>query len=199
LGRSEAILAQIAHAVLETFTTPVSWNSLVQKTSVGSHHTVGDYLEVLAHNFVLFFVPHYDPNTRRANLRKNRKIYFADTFIWHTFNWWVRRSTLPFDLAQAALNDPSIKGELVENLVGSFLWRRGDMPCYWHDRSQNEIDFLIHEGNRPFGVEVKFREQISGKELKALEKFRNGVVLTKRRLEPGDPFPFVPVCLYLLN
>lgn len=199
LGRSETTLAQIAQAILETFGTPVSSNGLAQKTSVGSHHTVADYLDILSHNFVLFLVPQYDPNTRQANLRKNRKIYFADIFIRHAIRWWIGRSVTPFDLTKAALADPALKGALVENLVGAFLRRRADHLYYWHDRYQNELDFLTLEENQPLGIEVKFREQISKKELGALAKFQHGIVLTKKYLEAGPPFPFVPVCLYLLQ
>lgn len=199
LGRSETILAQITHAVLETFGTPVSWNGLAEKVSVGSHNTVADYLDILSHNFVAFLVPHYDPNTRLANLRKNRKIYFADIFIRHALNWWIGRSAQPFDLTKAALADPSLKGQLVENLVGAFLWRRWGHLYYWHDRYQNELDFLVHEGNQAVGIEVKFREQISKKGLSALARFPRSVVLTKKHIEPGTPFCSVPVCVYLLQ
>ena len=179
--------------------TPVSWNGLARRTSISSHHTAMDYLELLEHSFVLHIVPFYDVSARAFRWKKNKKLYFADPFIAHAFRWWARRPTAPFALSQEALADPIARSKLVEGVVGSHLKRAHPRVGYWRDRYGNEVDFVSETPQGIEPVEVKFREQMGPKDFRALQKLGRGMVLTRTRFERRDDFLLVPTALYVLQ
>lgn len=197
LGKSDTNLRQIVQAVLDTLTTPVSWNGLSRRTSVSSHHTATDYVEMLEYSFVLHVIPFYDPMERTIRFRKNRKLYFSDPFIGHVFRWWTHRAKSPFEQAHEVLADPTLKSQWIESAVAAHLKRSYEVG-YWQDRYGYEVDFLVQQEDALLPIEVKFREQMAKSDFKALEKLKGGLILTRTRWDVRGAFLFIPTALYLL-
>jgi uncharacterized protein len=123
---------------------------------------------------------------------------FADSFIYHAAQYWLKPVQDPFkNQIQLAIENPQISSYLVEACVATHYRRY--YPTYYI-KGDGEVDIAYIKNKRFWPVEVKWTQQIQKSELKQLAKYKNGIVLTKRK-EPMslDPFPTIPVPLALLN
>jgi predicted AAA+ superfamily ATPase len=123
--------------------SPVSIDSLVQDVEL-NHRTVGRYLNHLALNYLIFFIPPYTGNIKRLN-KKAKKAYF--------YNYSI-------------IEDDGLK---FENFVAFELKARIDL---WNDKTPDkfdifyvktrdgrETDFLITRNSKPYFLcEAKLSE-----------------------------------------
>lgn len=77
---------------------------------------------------------------------------------------------------------------------------------YWRDRAGNEVDIVVEIRGRRIPFDVRFRETIDKRDLKALNLFlvenpecKHGILLTKRRLGVDGKILMVPLWLFLLT
>ena len=95
------------------------------------------------------------------------------------------------------LADTNLKSKWVESTVAAHLKRLYEVG-YWRDRYGHEVDFLAQQGESLLPIEVKFRQQMAKSDLKALEKLKAGLILTRIQWDARETFLFIPTALYLL-
>jgi predicted AAA+ superfamily ATPase len=148
--KSPDLLHRLLQALALQIGSEVSYTELAQ-TVGADKNTVERYIQLLERSFVIFCLPPYAANQRRA-ISKLRKIYFWDTGIRNA----LIQNFNPLDLrtdSGALFENWMIAERLKRNayegkLVTSYFWRTYD---------GNEIDYLEESGGQVQGYEFKWR------------------------------------------
>jgi hypothetical protein len=196
LGKQQHYFKQIARKLIESLATPLSWQAILKTTDIGSHNTVIEYIDHLENSFILSVFYCLDMNTRLPAYKKNKKLYFADPFIYHTIHAWIKDAAAPFQLAEQQVFDSVAVSKLVESAVGIHLLRNYAKVYYWQNRK--EIDFVIVQNARIIPTEVKFRKQIENSDLAYLKTFPKAVIVTQSDLRILDNLLLIPASLFCL-
>ena len=119
----------IANFIMNSFTGYISYNKLTNNFSVGSVHTVKNYLNYLAESYLVFFLDKY--SYKEIEIQKSiKKAYIVDNGFINILN----RNSLDV-------------GKSLENAVAIDLKRRSFNEnfniYYWKDYSDYEVDFVI--------------------------------------------------------
>ncbi len=142
-GKSENYMKEIITYLLETASSPISWNRVARNTSISSPHTVRDYIEFLE-NLMVTKVLYWVSPEGRVDYRKNKKIIFIDPFIYRVLSGYTRVEV-----------EESI---IVEATVASHISKYAPI-YYW--RNKSEVDIVIPYGKKLLGFEVKWRRKVS--------------------------------------
>lgn len=189
-GKREQIVKILLQRVMISLGSDISYNSFATDTGIGSHNTVYDYLIFLKDAFVLEQLYHYDYHQKRINLRKNKKIYLKDQFLYWLLDWWLNGNPNTY---KELPKNPIIKSRVVENLV--FLHLKSIVPELFFYKETQEIDFLY----KNMAWECKYQNRISPEELKTLMKFPGKkFVVTKTELFIKKEYECIPAELFLL-
>jgi predicted AAA+ superfamily ATPase len=148
--KSPDLLYKLLQALALQIGSEVSYTELAQ-TAGADKNTVERYIQLLERSFVIFRLPPYAANQRRA-ISKLRKIYFWDTGIRNA----LIQNFNPLDLrtdSGALFENWMIAERLKRNayegkLIASYFWRTYD---------GNEIDYLEESGGHAQGYEFKWR------------------------------------------
>jgi predicted AAA+ superfamily ATPase len=132
-----------------------------------THNTAKSWISILEASYIIFLLqPHHANFNKR--IIKTPKLYFYDTGL----AAWLLSVNNPDQL-----NIHSLRGALFESFVISEFFKaqfnRGYKPNYffWRDRSGNEIDFLIEQGNKLKPYEIKSGKTINQHYFKGLKKW----------------------------
>ncbi len=134
-----------------------------------------------------------------------KKMYISDPFILHSIRS-KESGKKPFDYSLELLEDERKIGMLVECIVGSTIRASEEIPIRketetflsFYRKDNEEIDFVFKTetvGN--IGIEVKYQEEPSLREIKKLENVDMTIVLTKNETDPKDDIWFIPVPIFL--
>lgn len=189
-GKREQVIKIILERIISSIGSDVSYNSFASDSSIGSHNTVYDYLNFLEDAFVIRQVYNYDYHQKKMRLRKNKKFYLNDPFLFWLLRWWLEG-----DLASPSesMGDSMLKSRLIENICYSRLSSLfSDIYFY---REKEEIDFIV----KNMAWECKYQSRISAGDLGELLKFAGAkFVITKETFKISDGCQFLPVELFLL-
>jgi len=179
LGRSEKITISILLGLLRRYGSKFSLNSLAKEMEIGSHLTVRDYLELMEGLCIIRNYYQLDPAKRIPLFRKERKVYFTDSFLCQTFS--------------RILNFKPDPAQVVEGVVGEHLSRCFEV--YFHS-GKKEVDFICGD----VAVEVKWQERTSPSDFPRVP-FPNKILLCKSGLEYVEErnLAMVPVPIFLVG
>jgi predicted AAA+ superfamily ATPase len=71
-GSQQQYFKQIARKILESMTTPISWQSIFKATDIGSHNTVIEYIHHLESSFIISLFYCLDMNSRQPAFKKTK-------------------------------------------------------------------------------------------------------------------------------
>jgi predicted AAA+ superfamily ATPase len=141
LGKQESLLKELLIQLGVCLQTPISYQTLAKKTSIGSHNTVQEYIAVLESCFALRTLFAVDLDTGAFRFRKDKKFYFSDPLI-----YWIAQ-----DLS--GQNAPkNIEQKLSEMVAHEALCRNFPRFGYLNGKS-GEVDFILP---KQWAVEVKW-------------------------------------------
>lgn len=160
--------------------------TLLNKSSLGrdldmDRDTVDHYLEVLQRLFLLRLLPAWHRN-RSKRLVKSPKVHLMDSGLAATLmdlraaDWNTRREDFGHLLESFA----------VQQLIAQAGWTDSSLLFHhYRDRDQIEVDCVITQGSRTWGVEVKASRSVTASDYKGLktladqagENFRSGIIL----------------------
>ncbi len=202
----QALLARVAKALgAET-----NWTDLAREMDVPlgrraeagktSHHTLKNYVELLAGGYFVFIVYFWKRGQNTNDLSKNKKLFFADPLL----------HTVALDRAPGLTRDVAA---LVENAVGLALYRRYEPPerlpetfvapdrlHIWKTSTGGEIDFVAGAANELDVVEVKYQNNPGLGAAAAAAKAHPGrpiVMTTKQHLDFRADYTLIPASLLL--
>lgn len=151
-GRSERFMKEVIAYILSSRGTPISWLGISKETSIGSPNTARTYVETLEDLLLVTVLELVLPDGRVMH-RKNRKIHFADPFVYSALARYARVES-----------DEAAK---VEGIVASHLARRYS-TYYWRNGSEVDIVALEEARKEQYGFEVKwgFKKGVKPRHLK---------------------------------
>ena len=147
LGKNEDYAKEILSQVSQTLTSQLSTQKLAQRTQIGSHHTVADYLKVLEDMFVLSTLYSIDPNTGGFRFKKEKKYYLNDPLYVRLGLEWMGLGDA--DVAESAL------AELVAH---EHLRREHQRFGFLTSAKGGEVDFYSH---KKWAREIKWSQAIT--------------------------------------
>ncbi len=196
-----------AHALLErvlrSLGSRTDWSRMAREMDVPlgqrrratSHHTLRDYIELLAGGYFLFILYFWRASSETNNPSNEKKVFFADPLL-HTIA-----------LEHAPGLSPDIPA-LVENAVGLALYRRYESPerliesfispdrlHAWRTARAGEVDFVAGPRRELDVVEVKYRRQIDLRQIAGVAKAHPGrpaVIATQDELLLTDAYTLLP-------
>jgi len=218
LNKNDTYFRQLAHNIIDKIGYTTSWKSLQERTDIGSHNTVSDYITTLNEMFVMIILYQYHLEKKNAIYNRDKKIYFRDPFFLHAIHGWISRKK-SFEISLSLIKDESKRGVLIEGIVADHLIRLAfalsekkqnfdyfDSLFYWKD-DKSEIDFVLNNGiDVEIPIEVKFQNSIDNRDLndiinfKKESKIRNQypLLLTKERFDIKQDCVLVPTSIFLL-
>ena len=159
----EKVLKELAKYYISTVAREISFNKLKNILNVKSVQTIKNYSEFLSNSYLIFFLEKYSPKLK-LQMISPKKVYCID-------NGFVE--AMSFKASEDF-------GRLMENLVAVELmrrksyWFKNQEIYYWKDYQQNEVDFLVKEGEKIKQlIQVTYasnKNEIETREIKGLLK-----------------------------
>jgi predicted AAA+ superfamily ATPase len=154
-SRSVQHLTQLLSYLGRHAGSTMSVQKLARECGIGSNHTAEDYLEIMERGYALLTAHWSAPDGGMVSVRKNRKFYPADPFLFHLFSHaWTGWETA-FGSARDRTKNPEVCGALVETIVAAEIRRQADSGKLRYWSGKKEIDFV---GDTL--VEVKYRNVV---------------------------------------
>lgn len=134
----KGILSQVA----VTMSSNMSTSKLAQRTQVGSHHSIADYLALLEDMFVLRTLYSIDPNTGSYRFKKEKKYYLTDPLIVKLAMEWL------------GLDENEIEDAVIAEMVAhEHLCRKYNRFGFLTSAAGGEVDFYAY---KKWAIEVKW-------------------------------------------
>lgn len=204
-GRNERIARQIINELITIAVSAFGWETIAKKTGVATHKTVSEYIETMEDSFVLKTLYQIDINTRRTRIKKLKKAYFLDTFIFWSLLGWVENWLVYSDNVNRSLASIGMKARLTEQVIANELFYRFDRQDWLNSRvffwkNGGEIDFIVKREKELLPLEVKYQKNAGASDLRTIKKlgFKRGILISMDRLEMEDNFAIIPVEIFLL-
>jgi predicted AAA+ superfamily ATPase len=121
---------------------------LGQLQDAGNTVTLAHYLELLGKADMLTGLPIYSGNRIRARKSSPRLMVYNTALMTYAYGSGRRQ----------LLEDPAVRGRLVESAVGAYLLARSREEGFevnWWREKNNEVDFVVRKGARTTAIEVK--------------------------------------------
>lgn len=195
--KSEKHVYEILKGILSTYSSQISWHTLLKHLSIEHHQTVSDYCHLLENIHVLYILEALNENTLSAAPKKNKKIYFQDPFIYHAISGLIHQD-LSFEAIKQTLTDPIKTSELIEGIVVSHCKRQN--KTFYIKGNQGEVDVAIIKGNHFLPIEVKWTSQLRLEDLKQIQVYSNGIILWNRAEKHRvNQTPVIPLPQFLMQ
>lgn len=207
LRKKETYSRQIFEQIIKTITTNIGFDTIAKKTSIDSHNTVEDYLDVMESNFIVKILYQIDINKKLGVARRTKKVYFQDLFLLWVFLGYAFGFSDYFSGSQKRINDELFKAKLMENLVMTSLMRLensinwSNAVFFFRTTNQVEVDFIVKKQNGELlPIEVKYQDKIKKKDFINLDKVnkKKGIILSKDGFLIDKEKWIVPIELFLL-
>ena len=171
-GKRETYLKELLQAILHTYGSQVTWNSLGQHTSIHHPTTVQDYCEILQSMEGLYIQSALLEDKLKAAPKKAKKLLFCDPFIFHSVRYWIE--------GKVEVTEEQIPF-LVETVLVNQVRRLYET---YYIKGEGEVDIAYIKEKKFWPVEIKWRNTLRSKDLKQVLKYKNHLVVTKNK-EPA--------------
>ncbi|MBD3421443.1 MAG: AAA family ATPase [Chitinivibrionales bacterium] len=156
----------------------MSVQKLSRDCGIGSNNTGEEYVEIMERGYTLLTALWAAPDGGAVSVRKNRKFYPADPFLFHVFAHAGAGWETAFASARDRMNDPETCGALAETIVATEIRRQTNSGKLHYWSGKKEIDFVAKTL-----VEVKYRNVVRADEFAWVEPMLQSgqkfVVVTK--------------------
>lgn len=143
--------------MIVSLSSDIGWNTFTKDSEIGSHNTVIEYLDILETSFIARTLYNIDLNTGLAAARKNKKFYFVDNFIFHTFRGWLWAMNDSYKAGKRFLEDAVDKSKLIENCAVMHFYQHFNGELYfWKNRT--EIDIIGKKDQKLYPIEIKYQK-----------------------------------------
>jgi len=204
-GRSERTARQIIRELVKMSSSAFGWDTIAKKIDVASHKTISEYMEELEDLFALKILFQVDVHTGTPKVKKMKKAYFIDSFLYWTFLGWVENWMAYPQNVKSRLVNAELKSRLVEQVVANELFYRVDQRDWLNSnvffwKNSGEIDFIVLRERNMIPVEVKYQKGADFSDFKVIHKlgFKRGLLVTADQMDLRDDFVMLPVEMFLL-
>lgn len=177
-GKSDHYCREFFTAMQKRLNSQVTWSALAKDFSIEHHKTIAEYAILLESMDAIFIQQALREDKLTGAPKKARKLIFTDPFIYHAIGSWLKPCKNPFlEQIIPAVKDSKISSYLVEASVSSHISRW--YPTYYI-KGEGEVDVAYVKDSKFWPIEVKWTEQCRVKDLKQIQKYRNGIILAKQ-------------------
>ena len=176
-NKSENYLFEILKGIKSTYNSQISWNSLGKYLSVEHHKTISDYCHLLEDMHVLHIQQAFLEHKLTGAPKKNRKIYFRDPFIDHSVTNYLD-PTVSFNSIEKRMRANEFASSYVEAVTVDHCKRWA--PTYYIKGAKGEVDVVLVQDRKVYPIEVKWTEQIRPVDIKQIQLYKNGIILTPK-------------------
>jgi uncharacterized protein len=207
---NDEYLKQVSKAILNVYTTRISWNALTEHTGIGSRNTVEEYVRTLEELFVGGVVYRWRMEKGRMDPKSNKKVYIHDPFLFHTLRAWSHTIGPYFQTAKPFLFTPEGMANLIESVVYDHLCRLAydlrprdlfdpkDVVGFFRDKKHREVDFILIHENKKYPIEVKYRNKITANSYANFAPFGPGTLISKQHLTQCRKHSCIPASIFLM-
>lgn len=195
-GKKDSYCQDFFKAMLKRLSSQITWTSMAKDFSIDHHSTIADYASLLMSMDAIFIQQALIEDKLTGAAKKARKLIFTDPFIYHAINSWIKPCKDPFEeQIVPAIKDSITSSYLVEACVTSHVKRW--FPTYYI-KAEGEIDITYIKDNKFWPIEIKWTEQFRSKDLKQIQKYKNGIILGKQNnISKVNSTPSYPLAWYL--
>ena len=180
-GKNPLIVKEILQSIILKKCSQFSYHSIAKETSVSSHNTILEYLDMLDEELFLRTANKVSLSPFKVERKKEKKAFFLDPLLISVAERWADQE-LPYSCK-------------VEQVVMSHLSRLSN--AYFYNDGKKEIDCVEKIKNNVLGVEVKWSDNISSSDTYAVKKTDVPYLLSKETLKMQNGVPVIPVSLFL--
>lgn len=152
--RSPRLSLALSERIWLNLSSQTSYQALSKMIDMGSHPIIRQYLEILQGCYTLVSTERYSSKTKTGVLRKEKKFYFLDSMPMQALVSYAQKGSVAPEWLSEQLENPAVKGKLVENLVATEL-RKRDLLSYYDEAYGGEIDFVMPYAKELPAIEVK--------------------------------------------
>jgi predicted AAA+ superfamily ATPase len=203
-GKSEATARQILRAIIDRYGTRFSFNNLANDLTI-THVTTGDYLDFLESSFILSTLYAYNFNKKDLKHKGSKKVYFQDPFIFYSMKSAFTGAMIT-DVIRETLENEVLVSEIIEGIVSSHLTMSMEIPYlkekntflwFYYDTRGKEIDNVLMQNGEYLGIEVKYQNNVSPRDVTRVQEIDNYLILSKHDVDKTDDTYVVPVEAFL--
>ena len=204
LHKQEIMARQLLKAIVERYGSRYSFSHLSREIE-RNHSTTVDYLEFMEESFISFVLYAFDFNTKMAKNKGDKKVYFFDPFIFHAFMSYLEGEDV-WQMISATLQDGELQSKVVEGIVISHLRLHNEIPLMrtgnsflwnYYDKQGKEIDTILRTNGRHLGIEVKYGNQVTEKDVHHITPIREYLILSKDDYGVSRDTMILPVDVFL--
>ncbi len=195
-GKSELPFRSVIRGVLKNYGNPTSYLSIAREMEIPSHVTVSDYLCATQDLLLVNALHAADVSKRIPILRKEKKYYFLDPFLYSAFTGYL--NGVYQDYSEQNME------RIVEGIVCEALARLNrrnlDHSFFlWHFKNVKETDFAVKNNGNVTGIEVKWSDKLSKSDFANFFSFKNRILLSKSKFnfQKESNFTMLPAAVFL--
>ena len=190
-GKKELFAKKVLEKIITGLTSETSYAAVAEEAELGSKNTAADYLMFFEDSFFVKQALFYDIAQKKIRLKKNKKYYPTDPFLFWVFNALVYGASDIYPYYEK-YSQPPLAGQVCESFIASELYKK-NFDFYFFKNSR-ELDFYIPKFE--LGIEVKYKDKISSEDLRSLDFSRNKILVSKNTLEMRGDVWVVPYYLF---
>ncbi|MFH1905669.1 MAG: ATP-binding protein [bacterium] len=190
-GKKEIHARLILAKIIASLGSETSYANVAEEAELGSKNTASEYLRFFSDSFFLVETLFYNIPQKRVILKKNKKYYPTDTFLFWIFNSFISGANEINGFYQKYLQ-PSLDSRIAEAFIAGELYKQGLEFYYFKDKK--EIDFWIPNGE--LAIEVKYKDRITKEDMQGLKYGKRKIVVSKNTLEMKDDILIIPIYLF---
>ena len=190
-GKKELFARKVLEKVVNSITSETSYTNVAEEAELGSKNTAADYLGFFSDLFILVETLFYSIPQKKVIIKKNKKYYPTDPFLFWIFNSFIYGSNEISGFYQKYCLPP-LDSQIAESFVASELFKHG--YDFYFFRNTKELDFYIPEFG--LGIEVKYKDKIFSPDLEGLRYSKRKIIVSKHTLEKRDDILIIPIYLF---
>ena len=174
-GKRRVTLLQITKKLPEIMGRRISWQALKRSVDeVESIHTVIEYVETLALNYMIGIIFFLDINSKFIKPKKSKKLYSIDSIITRVMENITGEEIPPGFKVENVVYCHLVKLHPIES---GLIHTEG--PYFWYSDRGKEVDFIAGEEYTP--IEVKYQNRIIPQDYQTMKRvFKKGILITKQ-------------------
>lgn len=177
--------------IISSLSSETSYSNIAEEAELGSKNTAVDYLNFLSESFFLIETLFYNIPQKRPVIKKNKKYYPCDIFLFWIFNSFISGANEIESFYQKYLTSP-LNGQIAEAFVASELYKQNFEFYYF--KNTKEIDFWIPQ--QELAIEVKYKDKITTQDIQGLKYGRTKILISKNTLEKTNDILIIPIYLF---
>ncbi len=149
-------LKHMLYRIFETFSSRITFSSIIDKTPVKSHETAIRYIDHLDDAFLCQILHCYDPDTHGPAIHKARKIFLIDPLLYYLAEGWKLGGNNFWARSGHLIQESTFVGRILESTIINLVGRQHQPIYFWYSaKAKKEVDLVLVDEQRINLFDVK--------------------------------------------